>query len=181
MTLKTKNDLSVGKALLAALWHTGDSGKEKLFSHRYIKSFCQDKSKITYRSSISRLCTQQFIKKDFNNIIGLTEKGRRAAREAFIKAELQLHKRDSGKWDGGWRMVTFDIPEQKRKHRDYLRKVLKAVGFHEFQKSIWIYPFPVPPFLKEVMLEENIKPYVRFITTNLIDDDADIKKVFDLA
>ena len=180
MTPKTKKDLSVSKAVLAALWHIGDSGKEKLLSHRYVRYFCQDKHKGTYRSCISRLCSQKLIRKYFNNIIGLTEKGRQVALAAFIKAELQLHKRDSGKWDGGWRMGIFDIPECKRKYRDYLRKVLKAVGFHEFQKSIWIYPFPVPPFLKEAMLEENIKPHVRFITTNLIDGDADIKKVFEL-
>ncbi len=77
-------------------------------------------------------------------------------------------------------MIFFDIPEEKRKHRDHLRRVLKSIGFHEFQKSIWIYPFPVPPFLKELLFEDNVKPYVRFVTTNLVDRDDDIKKIFKL-
>ena len=77
-------------------------------------------------------------------------------------------------------MIVFDVPESKRKHRDYLRKVLKAVGFQEFQKSVWVYPFPVPPFLKQLIFEDDIKPHIRFVTTNLIDDDSDLRKIFGL-
>ncbi|OGN01862.1 MAG: hypothetical protein A3B91_04830 [Candidatus Yanofskybacteria bacterium RIFCSPHIGHO2_02_FULL_41_29] len=181
MTFDKKNKLSVAKAILAVLWKTGESGKEKIFSHKYIKLFCQNRHKGTYRSCISRLSSQNLIKKDYNDIIGLTDKGKRTALSAFIQAELNLHRREGYKWDGGWRMVFFDVPESKRAHRDYLRKVLKTVGFHEFQKSIWIYPFPVPSFLKELIFEENLRSHVRFITTNLIDNDSDLKKIFNLS
>ena len=181
MTFENKNKLSLAKAILAALWKVGESGKEKIFSHKYIKLFCEGRHKGTYRSCISRLCSQNLIKKDYNDIIGLTEKGRKAALLAFIRAELNLHKKDGHKWDGGWRIIFFDVPENKREHRDHLRKVIKAVGFREFQKSIWIYPFPVPSFLKELVFEESLKSHVRFITTNSIDNDSDLRKMFGLA
>ena len=77
-------------------------------------------------------------------------------------------------------MVFFDIPEKKREYRDYLRKILKLVGFHEFQRSIWVYPYPVPAFLKDLMFEKNIKPHVRFITTSYVDDDRDLRIIFGL-
>ena len=175
-----KKDLSVGKAILAALWQTGESGKEKLLTHKYVRLFCNDRHKGTFRSCISRLSSQELIKKDYNNIIGLTDKGKKVALYAFIKAELNFHKKDGHKWDEGWRIVFFDIPESKRSRRDHLRNTLKAIGFKEFQKSIWAYPFPVPAFLKELLFQGEIRPYVRFITTNLIDDDGDLRKMFNL-
>ena len=170
---------STAKAILAALWQTNEVGKERLLSHKYVKTLCHNKHKGTYRSCISRLCKNKLIKKDYNDIIGLTELGRRTALFAFIEAEAKFHKKDQ-KWDGGWRIVFFDIPEHKRKYRDYLRKVLKLIGFNEFQRSIWIYPYPAPSFLKDLMFEYNIKPHVRFITTNLVDDDSDLRKIFGL-
>src|SRR3989344_3005352 len=46
------------------------------------------------------------------------------------------------KWDKKWRIVLFDIPEPKKKTRDALRRKLKKLGFLEFQKSVFIFPFP---------------------------------------
>jgi len=46
------------------------------------------------------------------------------------------------KWDKKWRLVLFDIPEPKKKIRDSLRRRLKLLGFLEFQKSVFIYPYP---------------------------------------
>lgn len=77
-------------------------------------------------------------------------------------------------------MLFFDIPEKKRKYRDYLRRVLKLIGFCEFQKSIWIYPYPVPSFLKDLILDKNIKPHVKFVTTKFMDGDEDLRKMFSL-
>ena len=175
----TKN-LSVAKSILAALWYLRVSGKDNLLTHKYVRLFCTDKNKGTYRSCISRLNKNKIIKKDYNDIISLTEAGKKQALFAFIEAELNLHKKDNLRWDGGWRIILFDIPERKRKYRDYLRKILKVIGFHEFQKSIWIYPFPVPSFLKEFLSDEDIKQHVRFIATNSIDNDSDLRNVFNL-
>ena len=101
---------------------------------------------------------------------------------AFIEAELRLFdpSADKQQWDGGWRLIFFDIPEKKRLFRDYLRKVLKIIGFKEFQKSIWAYPYPVPAFLKEFIFYEEIKPYVRFISTSGFDGDKNLRELFEL-
>jgi DNA-binding transcriptional regulator PaaX len=175
-----RKNITMPKAVLAAMWHLKQSGKEDLMSHKYVRIFCEDKHKNTHRSCIFRLCKSELLKKDYNNTLLLTEKGEKYALSAFIEAESALHNKHALKWDGGWRMVFFDIPEEKRRYRDYLRKVLKLVGFHEFQRSIWVYPYPVPQFLKDLIYEENIKPYVRFITTNSIDNDKDLRIIFGL-
>jgi len=170
----------MAKAILAVLWKAPEIGKERLFSHRYMRILCGKKHPNTFRSCVHRLHKAKWVKKDYNSIISLTEEGEKQALFAFIQAESALNKMGENKWDGGWRMVFFDIPEKDRKYRDYLRKVLKVVGFKEFQRSIWIYPYPVPGFLKDLITESSVKPYIRFITTSSIDNDGDLRQKFSL-
>ncbi len=47
------------------------------------------------------------------------------------------------RWDGMWRVVMFDIPIRKRKSvRDSFRRKLQELGFYQFQRSVWVHPFP---------------------------------------
>lgn len=66
----------------------------------------------------------------------LTEKG---------KQYLEKHAINSGKsrpaWDSKWRMIIFDIPEEKRRLRNLLRQYLHILGFGKVQRSVWISPF----------------------------------------
>ncbi len=41
-------------------------------------------------------------------------------------------------WDGKWRVVIFDIPEEKRIIRNLFRRNLKKWGFKHLQKSVWM-------------------------------------------
>ena len=137
-----------------------------------------------YQSTMSRLVKKGFIAKK-DGIYRLTEDGEK---EAFFSA-LELYKLDgrikqkikSEKWDGKWRIIFFDVPEKKRRYRDELRSMLKIIGFKEFQKSIWIYPNKVPQFLKDILFEECIKQYTRFITTSDIEYDKDLQKMFNIS
>src|SRR3989344_1021605 len=45
------------------------------------------------------------------------------------------------KWDGKFRMLSFDIKETRRKTRDQLRFALKQIGFYQLQKSVWVFPY----------------------------------------
>lgn len=183
MTLENQllpKNFSMAKAILAVLWQAPEIGKERLFTHKYLSALCGNKHKNTYRSCVHRLQKAGLVQRDYNKIIALTEEGEKRARFAFIEAESALHKIGEPRWDGGWRIVFFDIPESKRKYRDYFRKVLKLVGFVEFQRSIWAYPYPVPDFLKDLMLEKSIKSHIKFITTNVINDDTDLRDKFGL-
>lgn len=178
--------LSVAKTILAILWQIKEGTIQLISSHQYFRLLCYGKKEGTRRSSIWRLKNGRIIQtkgKDINNqdIFGLTSQGEKKALFAFINAEARLHKKDNDEWDGGWRIVFFDIPEKKRKYRDYLRKTLKTIGFREFQKSIWICPYPVPSFLQELLFDDNLKPHIRFITTSILENDSDLKKVFKLS
>lgn len=65
--------------------------------------------------------------------------------------------------DNQWLMVFFDIPENFRKGRDIFRGMLKALGFEQFQKSIWITPYNVISEIKMLIKEYEIEKYVKFL------------------
>src|SRR3989344_8123770 len=46
------------------------------------------------------------------------------------------------RWDDKWRIVMFDVPEPIKKVRDSLRMHFKSMGFYEFQKSVFVHPYP---------------------------------------
>ena len=74
--------------------------------------------------------------------IRLTEQGKR-----YIKKHQESEWRLPSTWDKKWRLVVFDIPEEKRILRDHLRRYLKILGFGKVQRSIWISPYN---FIKEI-------------------------------
>ena len=180
MAQVNKKNISLARAILAALWYGKILNIKSISQHPYIQLLSNNKKSATYRSTISRLIKGAILKKE-DQSISLTDMGRREALFAFIEAESALYRPNFfQKWDKAWRILFFDIPESKRRYRDYLRNTLRKVGFKEMQRSIWAYPYPVPSFLGELLLQKEIKPHVRFITTDSIDSDVDLRKMFNL-
>ena len=172
--------ISLAKALLASLWFSKSIKINLISGHPYVQLLAVAKKSGTYRSTMSRLLKAGYLRR-LDNSLFLTELGSRESLFAFINAESALFKNNFfQKWDGAWRILFFDIPESKRKYRDYLRRVLKRVGFKELQRSIWVYPYPVPAFLKELVFYKEIGSHARFVTTDSLENDEDLKKLFNL-
>lgn len=173
---------SITQTILAILHQAGTGTVKSFFPHPYYHLFCNHKNKKSFQPAITRLKQMGLIKKDESDIFRLTKKGGKEAFFSFINAEISCcHSQRNIKktrWDGKWRIILFDIPEKKKHQRHYLRSVIKALGFKEFQKSVWIYPYKIPSFLTKLLAEESILPYTRFITTSSIDYDKDLKKLF---
>lgn len=84
------------------------------------------------------------------------------------------------KWDGKWRIVLFDIPEKYRKGRDAIRIALKRMGFCEYQKSVFIHPFECQNEVDFVVEYFQLRPWVRIVVAESLDDELRLKKDFDL-
>ena len=86
---------------------------------------------------------------------GGTERVYRLTQKGILRAMGGVHpveRWDRG-WNGMWRMVVFDIPEEKRGLRNELRRELRAARFGGLQGSVWISPDPVKAIgeqLKEI-------------------------------
>ena len=60
-------------------------------------------------------------------------------------------------------IISFDIPEQNRILRNWLRNQIKIFGYKMLQQSLWIGPSPLPPpFLKrleDLNIRKNVKTF----------------------
>jgi DNA-binding transcriptional regulator PaaX len=92
--------------------------------------------------------------------------------------EIEIKKPE--KWDKKWRVVLFDIPENRKKERDALRFRLKQLGFYEFQKSVFVHPYDCKDEIDYIIEFYKIRKFVRFITADAIDNELHLKQHFGL-
>lgn len=100
---------------------------------------------------------------------------------ALEKLKLNAAKHRTGKWGGRWWLVTFDIPETRKHHRDNLRWRLKRLGLALFQNSVWLTPYPLTDDFYEIMEEAGLVHYVAIIETTTLPRQKYWLKEFGLA
>lgn len=143
------------------------------------KNDTNEKSLVRSLSGLNK--NKIIILKNYENkfTVELTEKGRKVVNEIlFDKMAIEKQKI----WDKKWRIVIFDIPEEKlgKCMRNSIRLKLQLIGFYQLQKSVWVYPYPCE---KEVQLICEIyesNPYVNIITAEKIYNDDLLIKYFKL-
>ncbi len=59
-------------------------------------------------------------------------------------------------------IIAFDIPEARRKDRNWLRIELVTLGFKKMQQSVWLGPAPLPPEFIEFLKVAKITPFLKF-------------------
>ncbi len=97
--------------------------------------------------------------------------------EAFV---LKSKVPDIGPWDGKWRLVLFDIPERSKIERDQLRRLLRMNDFKKFQASVYVSPYPLNRQAILYLKKTGLDKYIRIIRVDDMDDDADLRKQFNL-
>ncbi len=117
----------------------------------------------------------KYVNKDNEKFIKLTKKGQLKA----LLDKARMPDRDS-KWDGKWRMIIFDIPEESKDKRHFFRTLLKQNGFIRLQHSVYINPYPLNREAVQYLQESGLINYIRIIKIEEIDNDKDIKKKFGL-
>ncbi|HSA83869.1 MAG TPA: hypothetical protein VLF20_03200 [Patescibacteria group bacterium] len=158
------------KSLLAVLYGGAVVGLTLVFPNVGIlyKTFKKDqwdeaRRRGTLRSAIKRLEKQSLVawgEMDGQTRLVLTEDGKKKVLQ-FEVENLQL-KRPT-KWDGLWRIIIFDIPENKKLAREIFRKKLKALEFTQLQKSVFVSRFPCKDeidFLRHIL---EIAPFVHYV------------------
>ena len=116
----------------------------------------------------------EFAKQGNKEKVRLTPRGKS---QSLWHAFKTLKTSPKKKWDGKWRMALFDIPEPKKKIRDALRRKLKELGFLEFQKSVFVFPYPAEDEINFVINFFDISEYVYYIEAP-IRPDRDLRKHF---
>jgi DNA-binding transcriptional regulator PaaX len=138
---------------------------KEIYLNRAIKRLYQSKL-ITYKEN-----------KDGTISIVISEEGRK--RILMYKVEnLKLQRQN--KWDGCWRILMFDIPEELQYLRRIFCRKLKEIGMYPLQKSVYVYPFECKDELDFIIEYYGLRPYVRFGLLKEIDNELHLRKIFDL-
>jgi len=174
-----EKSFSVAKVILAVLWRIKDGNTQMFIKHPYARYFCSNKKPVSYRSSLSRLEQYGLIHKENKRLFSLTPIGKKEALFVFVDIESVLHVPHMQKWDQGWRIIFFEMPPKKKKFQYFLQNILKRIGFHELLQGVWIYPYQAPLFLRELLLDDTLKQYVKSIATS-IEHDQDLREIFKL-
>ncbi|MEK7658199.1 MAG: hypothetical protein AAB366_03390 [Patescibacteria group bacterium] len=144
----------------------------KEISDELMSDFIQRYEKKKYlNQSLKRLIGRGFIKKQEGKLT-LTEKGKRFFRSYFPILPSVV------KWDGKWRIVSFDVPGGYSVKRDQLRGLLKEFDFYQLQKSVWICPNFVAEEFWKIILKEELNKYCKMMVVDIMEGDSEIKKYF---
>lgn len=133
------------------------------------------------RRAIKRLYESKLVdekqNKDGSITIFLTENGKKKAL-TYQLDEMKINK--PKKWDKKWRVILFDIPENRKAIREILRYHLKRLGFYEFQKSVFVHPYDCKDEIDYLIEFYDIRKFVRFMVADSIDNELHLKEHFDL-
>lgn len=77
-------------------------------------------------------------------------------------------------WDGRYRIVVFDVPEQKRAVRDLFRRRLRDWEFIPWQKSVWVGKKNVTDKLRKLINKLEIQEWVAVVES----DDSILTTLF---
>ncbi len=109
-----------------------------------------------------------------NATLELTRKGRWMS---MLRKPLDIHA-EKKKWDGKWRVVIFDIPNEKGRLRAELRRGMQLYGFHLLQKSVWIYPYGCDDFVTLLREHLDLAQGVVYLTVSQIEQSDTLRKEF---
>ncbi len=117
-------------------------------------------------------------KKNGEPHVRLTKKG-----EAFamLMADDALMPKKPARWDGKWRIVTYDLPGKATKLRGRIRELLRAWGFTMLQQSIWIYPYDCEELIFILKQEYKLGKGLLYIIADEVENDSALRAHFKLS
>ena len=83
-------------------------------------------------------------------------------------------------WDGKWRLVSFDIPQNFRGVRTALRRLLLRSGFKKAQGSVYIFPHHCKELMDFFMSDPRLFKHILLVVAPEISDADRWKREFGL-
>jgi CRISPR/Cas system-associated endoribonuclease Cas2 len=137
-------------------------------------------SKAYYEGILGKLEKKDLVRvfhKNGEPCISLTDKGR----IQYIKRTALHIKKQNKKWDQKWRIVSFDISEQRRVVRDLVRQSIVNFGFVRLQDSVWVYPYDCEELITLLKGHVRVGTELLYIEVSKLENDTWLKKHFKLS
>ncbi len=129
------------------------------------------------KKSVIRLEKQGLITKKNMTEDGLilTTKGKEKALRYRVET-MKIERRE--KWDGRWHVIMFDVPENKKQARRSINFALKKIGCIQYQKSVFVTPFPCKREIDFIGKCFNVRQNIKLILAERLEDEDALKKTF---
>lgn len=76
----------------------------------------------------------------------------------------------SASWDGYWRIIIIDLPEERKNEREALRYLLKKAGFVCIKNSVWISIYPFENLFTNIKKDLGFTTEMIIIVTDKVDE-----------
>ena len=129
------------------------------------------------RKSLSKLIDAEYVVLKAGKV-RLTSKGERFA---ALLGEGRLAPKVPKHWDKKWRILIFDIPENRKLTRDRIRRTLVGLGFKHLQDSVWVYPYDCEDLITLLKADLRIGKDILYIIADTIEYDLPLRRHFGLA
>jgi DNA-binding transcriptional regulator PaaX len=141
------------------------------------------------RTRYKRSSYYQALKRlESRHIIAISQDGNRWSfqltkdgRKLYDEIELgNIHIQVPKRWDGKWRVLVFDFPEQERSKRDRIRQALIQLGFVRLQDSVWVHPYECRPLMDILRVRFGAFSEALYLVAEKMDGDRRLRKHFGL-
>lgn len=100
----------------------------------------------------------------------LTKEGKKKAHSIKLEHTNTLLNPN---WDGKWRIVMIDIPEDRKAERDGLRYLLKKAGFVLLKNSVWISHLPLEHLFMNIKTDLGLTNEIMIFVTDTLDKETE--------
>ncbi len=139
-----------------------------------VESFKEGDPKTNYALSraLKNLVENEYAeiyKSERQNYAKITPRGKSKLNSMMLESETTLV---STNWDGYWRIILLDLPEERKSERESLRYLLKKAGFVCLKNSAWISPFPFEHLFTNIKKDLGLTTEIMIIVTQLVDEET---------
>jgi phenylacetic acid degradation operon negative regulatory protein len=141
---------------------------------RLLKEFGHNEQVV--RVSVSRMMKNGLLqseKKGNKSYYSLTPRGVSRVDEAARR----IYKLTSHEWDKKWRVIMYNIPEEKRQIRDELRKELMWIGFGSLSNGCWVSPNNFKKEINLLISKYEIEEYVHLFLSEYVGPQSNLALV----
>lgn len=137
-----------------------------------LKTAPSAKNKIEYAisRSLKNLSTSGLLdcfQSDRQPFFRLSEEGRKKINSNALDDNTAIISKN---WDGNWRIIILDLPEERKNEREALRYLLKKAGFACVKNSVWISIYPYENLFINIKKDLQLSTEMIIIVTNKIDE-----------
>lgn len=108
---------------------------------------------------------------DNQKYLKITKKGQGKLNCIKLEGEEALV---SNSWDGFWRIIILDLPENRKSEREALRYLLKKANFICIKNTVWISPYPYEYLFTNIKKDFNLGNELMIIVTNKVDEETNL-------